>query len=92
MSRACKIGRMNSGAAAVGFAAVFMMVLLGATVSFAETVNYTYDNLQRLTDVQHGDGTTAGYVHDSADNRLQESATPDLPRTRDEEAYHVAIP
>jgi hypothetical protein len=29
---------MNPGAAAVAFAAVFMMVLLGATVSFAETV------------------------------------------------------
>jgi len=35
---------MNSGAAAVVFAAVFMMVLLGATVSFAETVD-TFNRL-----------------------------------------------
>jgi YD repeat-containing protein len=67
---------MNSGAAAVVFAVVFMLVLFSAIASSAETITYGYDNLQRLTGVEYGDGTAVEYVYDYADNRLQESANP----------------
>ena len=55
--------------------AVFMLVLLSAIASFAETINYDYDNMGQLTSVGYGDGTVVSYVYDNAGNRLQKATT-----------------
>ncbi|MEI7850318.1 MAG: CARDB domain-containing protein, partial [Kiritimatiellales bacterium] len=53
-------------------AALFCAVAGG---SFAETMQYSYDTMQRLTRVQHGDGTTIDYVYDNLGNRLVKTTT-----------------
>ncbi len=35
--------------------AILMLVLLCAVASFAETITYSYDNLQRLTRVEYAE-------------------------------------
>lgn len=51
-----------------------MIALLFATVipSYAETINYIYDELNRLKRVEYGDGTVIEYTYDKAGNRLEE--------------------
>jgi YD repeat-containing protein len=51
-----------------------MIALLFASVivSYAGTVNYTYDELNRLKRVEYGDGTVIEYTYDKAGNRLEE--------------------
>src|SRR3972149_7792610 len=36
----------------------------------AATITYTYDNLNRLTKVDYGNGTTTEYTYDAAGNRI----------------------
>jgi hypothetical protein len=43
--------------------------------SFAETINYSYDNMQRLIRAEYGDGTVVEYVYDNLGNRLQKTTT-----------------
>jgi len=52
---------------------VTMIALLFATVivSYAETVNYIYDELNRLIRVEYGDGAVIEYTYDNAGNRLE---------------------
>jgi YD repeat-containing protein len=51
-----------------------MIALLFATdiPSYAETINYIYDELNRLKRVEYGDGTVIEYIYDRAGNRLEE--------------------
>ena len=51
-----------------------MIALLFASVilSNAETVNYIYDELNRLIRVEYGNGTVTEYTYDKAGNRLEE--------------------
>lgn len=42
----------------------------------AETVNYTYDDLNRLIKVEHEDGTVVQYTYDAAGNRLSHQVVP----------------
>ncbi len=48
---------------------------LTAVVSPGETLQYTYDAMQRLTRVTYGDGTAIDYTYDNAGNRLTQSVT-----------------
>ena len=43
--------------------------------SWAEAITYTYDNLDRLTQVQYSDGTIIQYSYDQLGNRLVEQVT-----------------
>src|SRR4030042_4976100 len=52
---------------------VTMIALLFATVivSYAETVNYIYDELNRLIRVEYGDGAVIEYIYDKTGNRRE---------------------
>ena len=52
-----------------------MIALLFASVivSYAETVNYIYDELNRLKRVEYGDGTVIEYTYDKTGNRLEKA-------------------
>jgi len=51
------------------------MVILLSPVASAETINYGYDDAQRLVSAQYGDGTVVDYVYDNLGNRLQKATT-----------------
>ena len=53
---------------------VFFFFLLVAP-SLAATAQYTYDNLNRLVQVQYDDGTTIQYAYDAMGNRLVQQVT-----------------
>jgi len=52
---------------------VVAILAANASASFAETVSYSYDTLNRLTKVQYGGGTVITYVYDAMGNRLVKS-------------------
>ena len=47
-----------------------VFVLLCSQICYGATITYTYDNLNRLTKVVYGDGTTEQFTYDAAGNRL----------------------
>ena len=49
--------------------------LLSTTSGIAGTAQYTYDNLNRLVQVQYDDGTTIQYSYDAVGNRLVKQVT-----------------
>jgi YD repeat-containing protein len=46
-----------------------------ATAMRAQTLQYDYDSMQRLTRVTYSDGTTVEYVYDNLGNRLMQTTT-----------------
>ena len=52
-----------------------LTTILSAVPSFAETINYTYDDMSRLIKAQYGDGTAVEYVYDILGNRLIKTTT-----------------
>jgi YD repeat-containing protein len=50
---------------------IILLLLVSITSSYAQTVTYTYDELNRLKQVQNGDGTIIQYIYDSTGNRIQ---------------------
>jgi len=44
--------------------------------SFAETINYTYDDLNRLSIIEYGTGSAVVYTYDEVSNWLQKSTVP----------------
>jgi YD repeat-containing protein len=54
--------------------AIYLFLLLTTSV-LAGTAQYTYDNLNRLVQVQYDDGTTIQYSYDAAGNRLSKQVT-----------------
>ncbi len=44
--------------------------------SFADSVSYTYDSLNRLTSIIYGSGAVVSYSYDTAGNRLTRTSTP----------------
>ena len=52
----------------------FFCIILTAT-GLTGTAQYTYDNLNRLVQVQYDDGTTIQYTYDAAGNRLTKEVT-----------------
>ena len=61
---------------------VIFLCLLGASAAMAGTAQYTYDNLDRLVQVQFDDGTTIQYTYDAVGNRLVKQVT----------AFHASAP
>ena len=59
-------------AAWVTFTTAALLVPLNA---FAQSTNYTYDSLNRLTGVVYADGTTIAYTYDASGNRLSTSTS-----------------
>ena len=51
--------------------AVLNLFFGSAIISFAETVNYVYDELNRLKRVEYGNGVVIEYEYDKAGNRLE---------------------
>jgi len=53
---------------------VILVCLFFASVltSYAETINYIYDELNRLIRVEYGNGTVIEYIYDKAGNRVTE--------------------
>jgi YD repeat-containing protein len=54
--------------------AILILFLL-VTPVLAETIQYTYDSMNRLAMVQYGDGTTVAYTYDKMGNRLTMEVT-----------------
>ena len=50
---------------------VLALLAASAVVSYGRSLNYAYDELNRLKQVEHGDGSTTEYHYDGAGNRLQ---------------------
>ena len=53
---------------------IFSCLLQSYSV-LATTAQYTYDNLNRLVQVQYEDGTTIQYTYDAVGNRLTQEVT-----------------
>ena len=49
---------------------VIVFIVTSSIVSFAETITYSYDDLNRLTKMNYGNGTTTTYTYDASGNRL----------------------
>jgi len=54
---------------------IVLFCFLFITPGLAATAQYTYDNLNRLVQVQYDDGTTIQYSYDSVGNRLVKQVT-----------------
>ncbi len=50
---------------------VISLIVISFHTSYADTTNYIYDELNRLTRVEYGDGTKILYAYDQAGNRSQ---------------------
>ncbi len=53
--------------------AVFGLIFIPVISSFAETLIYNYDDLNRLKWVQYGDGTMIEYAYDEVGNREEKA-------------------
>jgi len=53
---------------------VISLIIISFNTSYAETVNYIYDELNRLIRVEYADGTKIIYTYDQVGNRSQVSA------------------
>ncbi len=49
---------------------IIAFTLMSFSISLGATVNYTYDNLNRVTKVDYGNGLTEEYTYDPAGDRL----------------------
>ncbi len=54
---------------------IFTVLLLSAAASLADTIHYTYDDLNRLIRAEYDDGTIIEYEYDKIGNRLRKSIT-----------------
>jgi len=60
---------------AVSWSVAASCFLLAVVSSFADSISYTYDDLNRLTKTQYGSGTVIEYTYDEVGNRLQKKIT-----------------
>jgi YD repeat-containing protein len=49
------------------------LIFASVIVSYAETTNYIYDELNRLKRIEYGDGTVIEYIYDKTGNRLEKT-------------------
>jgi YD repeat-containing protein len=50
---------------------VVVLFFISIVASYSETIKYIYDELNRLTRVEYGDGTIIEYIYDKTGNRLE---------------------
>jgi YD repeat-containing protein len=66
--------RLRSGLLMIlAIAALFFSSVI---FSYAQSVNYYYDDLNRLIRVEYPDGTAIGYGYDETGNRIEEALIP----------------
>jgi len=58
---------------------VIGLIAISLNTSYSETDNYIYDDLNRLKQIQYGDGTIIDYTYDQYGNRTQEIITENVP-------------
>ena len=58
---------------------IILLLLVFITSSYAQAATYTYDELNRLKQVQNSDGTIIQYTYDSAGNRMQVQSSDTTP-------------
>jgi YD repeat-containing protein len=56
-----------------GIVALSAFLFASVIASYAESINYVYDNLNRLTRVEYESGTVIVYTYDEVGNRLEET-------------------
>ena len=61
---------MKNGMTRLFFAALGILLLSSAAVADASTVQYRYDELDRLYRVEYDDGTIVEYAYDNVGNRI----------------------
>lgn len=54
---------------------LFLVSIAQVTAQTTETIQYTYDNLDRVIRVEYGDGTQVDYVYDALGNRFMKRTT-----------------
>lgn len=64
--------RMNNGMTRLFIAALGMFLLSLAAVADASTVQYRYDELDRLYQAEYDDGTIVEYAYDNVGNRMEQ--------------------
>jgi len=55
-----------------------LICIISSTPTFAESLNYVYDDLNRLTRVEFADGNALTYDYDEVGNRIQKYIKPSL--------------
>ena len=75
--RPSAFGFWISGCARAVLASLIMALVGSVFPTFlrAQTLQYSYDSMQRLTRVTYADGTTVEYVYDNLGNRLLQTTT-----------------
>ncbi len=61
---------------------VVSLIFISFNTSYAQTVNYVYDELNRLIRVEYEDGSGVKYIFDKAGNRLQAETEITPPTTK----------
>ena len=56
--------------------AIIVSLLLSIAISYGQSVNYFYDDSNRLIRVEYPDGTVIGYSYDAVGNRVEEALVP----------------
>ncbi len=56
--------------------AIIMLFFIPLTASYGQSVNYYYDDLNRLIRVEYPDGTVVGYGYDPVGNQVEEALAP----------------
>ena len=64
------------GRVSVAIVAMIISLLLSVVISYGQSVNYYYDDLNRLIRIEYPDGTVIGYSYDAVGNRLEEAVIP----------------
>jgi YD repeat-containing protein len=66
--------RLRSGL--LMFLAIAALFFSSVIFSYAQSVNYYYDDSNRLIRVEYPDGTVIGYAYDETGNRIEEAVVP----------------
>ena len=77
--RPCAPSRVRNGLLIVF--SIISFILISFVSCYAETVNYVYDDLNRLIRVEYEDGTVVQYTYDKTGNRLVQFIDAEAPIT-----------